>query len=178
MALVINTTPGTAGFNCYATVAECTDFATSKLNTAWAALPLATKEASLIWSSRQLDVLEFQGWPTDPAQPMNFPRTGIWRDGGSYSYGDDAIYSTLQLDGTTIPPFLRDACCDLAIQLTVSDVTAPTGTEGFKEISVESISLVMDSKDRLSWFSDSTRNLVWRYLKNRSKYNAPVSRVG
>lgn len=178
MALVLNAVPGTAGFNCYATVAECTDFATSKLNSAWALLPNATKEASLIWASRQLDVLEFQGSFTDPAQPMNFPRTGIWRDGRSYSYGDDAIYSTMQFSATTIPPFLRDACCDLAIQLTVSDSTAPTGTEGFKEISVESIKLVMDSKDRLSWFSDSTRNLVWRYLKNNSKHNAPTVRVG
>lgn len=178
MALVFNSTPGTAGFNAYTTVAECTDFASSKLNTAWAALPNPTKEASIIWASRQLDVLEWQGWMTDPAQPMQFPRTGIWRDGRTYNYGDDAIYSTLQFDPNTIPQFLKDACADLAIQLTEEDSTAPTGTEGFKEIAVDSIKLVMDAKDRLSWFTDSTRNLVWRYLVNTSKYNAPTRRVG
>lgn len=178
MALVFNSSAGTAGFNAYCSVAEATDYATSKLNTTFALLATATKEAAIIWASRQLDVLVWQGTKTVQDQPREWPRTGVWRDGGQYSYEDSVIYVAQQFDSTTIPQFLKDATADLALQLVVSDTTANTGLEGFKSIKVDTIQLEVNASDRAGWLSDSTRDLCWRWLKNSSKYNVAVQRVG
>lgn len=178
MAVVLNAVAGTAGFNAYCTVAEAVDYATTKLNTTFTLLPTATKEAAIIWATRQLNTLQYKGYLTVADQPNEWPRTGVWRDGGEYSYEDSIIYSATQFDPLTIPTFLKEATADLALQLVVSDTTAASGTEGFKRIKVSEIELEMNAKDRLAWFQDSTRNLVWRYLKNSSKYSAPTLRVG
>jgi hypothetical protein len=175
MAVVFNSTVGTVGFNAYCTVAEATDYATTKNNTAFALLTTPVKEASIIWATRQLNTLQWVGSLTVATQPNEWPRTGVWRDGGTH---DVDYYSATQFDPTTIPQFLKDATADLALQLSAGDTTAPTGTEGFSRIKVSEIELVMNAKDRLAWFTDSTRNLCWRYLLNSSKYNTPVVRVG
>lgn len=178
MAVVLNAVAGTVGFNAYCTVAEATDYATTKLNTTFTLLATATKEAAIIWATRQLNTLQYKGYLSVANQPNEWPRTGVWRDGGEHSYEDSLLFTSTQFDSTTIPQFLKDATADLALQLVVSDTTAATGTEGFKRIKVDTVELEMNAKDRLSWFQDSTRNLVWRYLLNSSKYNAPTLRVG
>ena len=175
MAVVLNAVAGTVGFNAYCTVAEATDYATTKNNTAFALLTTAVKEASIIWATRQLNTLQWKGSLAVANQPNEWPRSGVWRDGGTH---DVDYYLSTQFDSTTIPQFLKDATADLSLQLSVSDTTAPAGTEGFSRIKVDTIELQMNAKDRLAWFTDSTRNLCWRYLLNSSKYNVPTLRVG
>lgn len=180
MALVLVTDPSLAGFNGYCTVAEVTDYETSKGGTTYAAKTTAQKEALIIWATRQMDVLQWKGWKTDPAQNHEWPRSGVWRDGSTYdwSYSDSLLIPNMQFDATTIPQFLKDATADLVLQLNVSDTTAATGTEGYKRIKVSEIELEIEAKDRPSWFQESTRSLCWRYLRNSSKYSAPTVRVG
>lgn len=180
MALVLNAVAGSAGYNSFATVAQCADYATMKLNTTWALLTTAQKEATLIWATTLLNSLTWQGSKTDPLQPNEFPRAYLWRSGNSQSiqWNDSQLQSDYLFDSTTAPQFIIDSCCNLAIQLGASDTTAPTGLEGYKELSVESIKIVANAPDRLSWFDSSTRNICWRWLANSSKYNAPVTRVG
>jgi hypothetical protein len=180
MALVFNSTPGTAGFNAYASIAEVTDYETSKGGTTFAAKTTAQKEALIIWASRTLDGMQWKGYMTDPLQPMQWPRTGVWIDGQMHDdyYGDNLIYSSYQFSTTAIPQFIKDTVSELTLQLNTSDVTAATGTEGFKRIKVDSIELEVVASDRAGWFSDAMRNLCWRYLRNSSRHNAPTNRVG
>lgn len=180
MALTLVSDPTQAGFNAYCTVAFATDHATSILNTTWASLTTAQKEASIIHATRQMDVLRWQGSKTSGLQEHEFPRSYLWRSGNSksISWNDSQLDSDYLFSSTEIPYFLQQATAELAIQLSQSNTTLPNGTEGFREISVDSIKLVMDSKDRLSFFTDNVRNLCWRWLANQSKFNAPVVRVG
>lgn len=180
MALVLNAVAGTAGYNSFATVAQCTDYATMKLNTAWAALTTAQKEASLIWATKLLNSLTWRGQKTDPLQPNEFPRAFLWRSGNTTDIAgnDSSLYGDYLFDSTTAPQFIIDACCDLAIQISASDTTAPTGLEGLKSVKVDTIEVVADQISAPSWFNDSVRLLVWRWLVNQSKYNIRVTRVG
>lgn len=180
MALVLNAVAGTVGYNSYATVAECTDYATMKLNTAWAALTTAQKEATLIWATKLLNSLVFRGQKTDPLQPNEFPRAFLWRSGNitNIQAEDSALYGDYLFDSTTAPQFIKDAACDVAIQLGASDTTAPTGLEGFKSIKIDTISIEALASDRPSWFNTSVRLLCWRWLINQSKYNVATQRVG
>lgn len=179
MALTLVSDPAQAGFNAYCSVAFATDHATSILNTTWASLTTAQKEASIIFATREMDVLQWQGSKTSGLQEHEFPRSYLWRSGNSKSiqWNDSQLDSDYLFSSTEIPYFLQQSTAELAIQLSQSNTTLPSGVEGFKSIKVSEISLEMNAKDRLSFFTDNVRNLCWRWLANSSKYNAPVVRV-
>ena len=178
--MTLDADPTSATFNCYSTLAEANTYHSARLhNSAWTGADVATKEASLLWATRNFEILQWKGWQTDPAQPLHWPRTGVFKDGDEVAdrLSFPMLYTQYMFGGATIPQFLKDATAELAFWLIQSDVTAPVGTEGFKRVKVDSIELEVDKQDRLKWMNDSVRNIVWRYLKNSNKYLAPVQRV-
>lgn len=176
--MALDAVPSSPTFNSYSTVAEADAYHATRLhNTAWTGATTPNKEAALIWATRNLDILEWKGYLTAPAQSHQFPRNMLFRDGGEYGYGSDALYNTMMFDPATVPDFVKQATAELAMYLLTSDVTSPTGTEGFKKIKVDSIEMEIDKKDRLQWMTDSVKNLVWRYLLNNNKYQAAVRRM-
>lgn len=178
MAFVFQPDPSLAGFNSLTTVAFADDYQTTKLYAAWAALLTADKEKLLAWSSRQLSTLQWIGIKTVATQELSWPRSYVPIEGGYTGSVETEVYSTLYFDANTVPKPIQEACAELAGQLLDGDSTAPTGLEGFKELKVDSISIVVDPKDRLSWFQPATKNLCYKYLVNSSPINAPVKRVG
>ena len=189
MAVVIQADPSVAGLNCFCTVAEADVLMEYRLhNTDWTGATTATKTASLLWSSKLLNTLNWVGVRTSGTQPMSFPRRGLsMYETSDVAHGFDhervdldgmGYFTKIEISDTTIPAFLKEATVELAMWLINSDTTAPTGLEGLKRLKVENIELESLPKDRQNWFNDAVRDLVWRYLKNSSKYSAPVTRVG
>jgi len=185
----IQADPSLVGFNCYATVAQADTYHEYRLqNTTWTGATTATKTASLLWASKLLDTLQWRGVRSSGTQAMAFPRRGLsYYETDDFTYGFDyevvdmeglGYFTKITISDTTVPAFLVDATAELAMWLIDSDTTAPTGLEGMKRIKVESIEIEILPKDRLEWFNDAVKNLVWRFLKNPSKYSARVNRVG
>ena len=177
--MALDADPTSATFNCYSTLAEANTYHSARLhNSAWTGADVATKEASLLWATRNFEILQWKGWLTAANQNLQWPRSGVFKNGNeALDASVSALYYNLVLDPNTVPQFLKDATAELAFWLIQSDVTAPVGTEGFKRVKVDSIELEVDKQDRLKWLNDSVRNIIWRYLKNSNKYLAPVRRV-
>jgi len=177
MALVFD--PASPSFNAYASVAQADAYHATRLhNTTWTGATTGTKESAIIWATRNFEVLDWKGWMTNPAQNLQWPRTGVFRNGGEiFDASEAALYYNILFDGATIPTFLRDATAEAAMWLIASDVTAATGTEGFKAIAVDTVKLEIDKADRPKWIHDSVRNMIWRYIRNSNPYMCPVQRV-
>lgn len=158
--------PTLAGFNCYASVAEADDYHSKCLhNTVWTTATSGNKGIALMWGTRLLDSLDWEGSRTDSAQLLMFPRSGLYMESTAMSE-------------TAIPLFLKETVSELAMQLIASDVTQASGTEGFSKIKVDTIELAVAPRDRPSWLTDSVRALCLRWLLNSNKYSAPVYRAG
>lgn len=177
MALVSD--PALAGFNSYSSLAAANTYHTTRLhNTAWTGATDANKEAALIWATRNFETLVWVGWMTDPAQNLQWPRAGVFKNGKEVQdASDSALYYNLIFDSAAIPTFLQEATAEAAMWLLASDVTAPSGTSGFKSIAADTIKLEIDKHDRLAWLTDPVRNIIWRYLANSNPYMAAVKRV-
>lgn len=184
----IQADPAVAGLNCFCTVAEADTLMEYRLhNTDWTGATSATKTSSLLWSSKLLNTLAWGGVRTSGTQPMSFPRRGLsyfeTADIGGFDYERVDVeglgyYTKVEISDTTIPAFLKEATVELAMFLIASDTSAPTGLEGISRVKVDTIDVEVLAQDRQSWFNDAVRDLVWRFLKNSSKYSAPTRRVG
>ena len=189
MALVLSADVNDVGFNSYSTVLEADDYHDARLfNTNWTSATTGDKEKALVWATRSLDTLSWRGVQTSGTQNLKFPRLGLsyQETSSSTDYGSSELYdsalgeysTTVAIPSDEVPDFLRDACAELSLYMLEKDITSPTGTEGFKLIEVDTVKLQMDSKDRLSWFNASVKNLVWRFLANNAAFNVPTRRVG
>ena len=186
MAITLDADPNSATFNCYSTLAEAIDYHSTRLhNTAWSESGGNDKNKALMWATRQLDTMRWRGVRTDGTQNLAFPRKGLSyyeSDSGGHDIENYDIgmgfYTKIVIDDTTVPQFLKDATAELAMYLLEGDTTAPSGTEGFSRIKVDSIDITINALDRESWFGKSIRDLVWRFLQNSSQYTVPVVRVG
>ncbi len=186
----LDASPTSPTFNCYSTLAEAVDYHSKRLqNTTFTAASTATQASALMWATIQLDTLRWRGVRSDGAQPLEFPRRGLSyyesSDVGGFDFEnvdvfDPAVgyFTKVTITDTAVPQFLKNACAELALWLVDSDTTAPTGLEGIKRIKVDVIEVENLPSDRPIWFNDAVRNLCWRFLKNSSKYSAPVRRVG
>ena len=178
--MTLDTDPTSPTFNAYCTILQSDAYHATRLhNTAWTGAITATKEAAIIWATRNFETLLWKGWKSDPAQNLQWPRTGVFKDGDEVQdrLAFPLLYSQFMLDGTTIPTFLREATAEAAMWLIASDTTAPVGTEGFSRIKADTIELQIDKRDRLKWLNDSTKNIIWRYVRNSNPYMANARRV-
>ena len=184
----IQSDPSLAGFNCYISLADANTYHDERLhNTAWTNSATSDKTKSLIWATRTLDTMKWRGVRTSGTQLLEFPRRGLSYYESSSIGGFDyervdveglGYFTKIEISETAVPTFLKDATAELAMWLLNSDTTAPTGTEGFKRIKVDTIEVEMNPTDRQSWMNDSIRNLVWRFLASNSKYSGSTMRVG
>lgn len=177
MALVFD--PAAVGFNAYCSVAQFDAYHATRLHNAEAlSATTPTKEAAIIWMTRNFEVLQWKGWMTVASQNLQFPRTGIFRNGNEVlDASASALYYNIIFDPATIPTFLMEATAEGAFWLIKSDTTAPVGTEGFSRIKADVVELQIDKRDRLKWLNDSVKNIIYRYLKNSNPYMASVQRV-
>jgi len=188
MALTLDADPNSGTFNCYSTLAEATDYHSARLhNDPWSNAGSSEKNKALMWATRQLDTMKWRGVRADGTQNLEFPRKGLSyyeSDSGSgndvetYDIAGTGFFTKIVIPDDAVPVFLKDATAELAMYLLEGDTTAPSGTEGFSRIKVDSIDITVNAIDRESGFSKSVRDLVWRFLANSSRFNAPVIRVG
>lgn len=188
MAITLDANPASATFNCYATLVQGNDYHSTRLhNDAWVNSGANDKSKALMWATRQLDTLKWRGVRTSGTQNLGFPRRGLSYyesspvGGFDYEIVDVAgigYLTKIEISDTTVPNFLRDATCELAMYLLDSDTSAPSGTEGFNRIKVDVIDIEIKASDRESWFTKSVRDLVWRFLLLPSAHSAITQRVG
>jgi hypothetical protein len=184
MAVTIQADPSLAGYNCFCTLAEATDYHASRLhNESWTNASSTDKSMALVWASRNLSILEWKGARTSGTQLLAFPRVGLSysEDGTALSsevYDGGLGYYTIITVPSTIPPTeIKNAAAEMALWLIASDKTAESDLAGFKLLKVDSITIEPLAKDRPDWFVEPVRNLCKKFLKNSNKYNAPVVRV-
>lgn len=110
MALV--ETPGSASADTYATLAEFEAYAAARLPavTWFGAATDAQKEAALKAAARELDAcFVWTGTAVDDVQALTWPRSGMLTRNG------------FDVPTTTIPVDLKNAQCEMALQLGASD---------------------------------------------------------
>lgn len=175
MAFVFQPDPSLADFNSFCDVSFADDYQSTKLNAAWASITTDTKQKLLVWSSRLLSQLDWEGSKTVITQPLEWPRKYVYIKGSS---GCTDYWDQHQFPWNEIPTFLKEACADQAGYLLEGDTTEPTGLEGYSRLKVDVIEVETNATDRLAWLPSSTRTLCSRYLLNSSKYTVRTQRVG
>ena len=123
------------------------------------------KHAALIWATRTLCSYRWQGLIVSTDQKLSFPRSDLY-DLESRVYASDAL-----------PDWLKFACSELAFIFATEDRTKDSGTEGFSEIKVASISLKIDKSDRPKDVPDTVFSIFSYWVKQGSQFNAAVNRV-
>lgn len=102
MAIIINSTPGSASANCYMSLAEADAYLEAHLSAAtWAALDTERKSAALISATRELDSQVWTGRRVTEPQALSWPRL--------YIYDHDSF----QVTG--VPAKIKAATAELAI---------------------------------------------------------------
>jgi len=123
------------------------------------------KKAALIWATRILSHMQWKGYPTDIDQKQAFPRTGIY-DLDQRDYPDDEY-----------PDWLTVATSEIAFYIATDDRLSESGTEGFSEIKVASISVKIDKMDRSGLIPEYIMDAMRPWLQFSAKFNAEVLRV-
>lgn len=165
--MALDATVGGANSNSYSTEAEADAYMATRLHASvWSSATSADKVAVLIWATRLLDQLSWQGAKASEAQALRWPRSGVVdRDG--YSVDDDII-----------PQDLKDACAEYALSLLSTDLTAAPDTAGFSKLKVGSIELEIDKFDREDGAPDSVLSLISYAVEGGgSSYFAPIVRT-
>ena len=136
MALIA--TPGATNSNTYSTFDEAEDYIEARLHTDfWDDANDDDREAGLMMATALLDRLcNWNGSKASDTQALRWPRTFIYDPDGN------------SVDSATIPQFLKDATAEFALHLLGSDLTETISRdlEGFKQIEVGSLNLVLDTE--------------------------------
>lgn len=166
-AITIDNTVGGTGTNAYLTLAECEGYLHSRpFHSAWNEITDDNeKKAAIVWATRKLNEYRWSGFIADQSQALPFPRSGLY-DYDSREYASDAY-----------PEWLKIACSELAFFLATTNRMEDTGTEGFSEIKVASIAVKIDKYDRAADVPDVVFDMVKKWVRQGSAYNATVNRV-
>lgn len=116
MAVTLVATAGATNANAYCDLADANTYHDMRYhNDDWANADDANKERLLMWATRLLDQLDFDGSLTTQTQALRWPRAGCTdREGRA-------------LDSSTIPQVIKDACAEWAFQLLLEDRTLDEG---------------------------------------------------
>src|SRR5512147_1506660 len=139
LTVVVEDGSGLANANSYASEADGDDYAAARLySTDWTGAVSGNKQIALVQATRLLDQLaDWKGDPSTTTQALRWPRYGV-PDRDNFQI----------IDSATIPQWLKDATCELAIQLLASDRAADPDTAGFRSIRAGSVALEIDKYDR------------------------------
>jgi hypothetical protein len=151
MALVIDTTPGSASANSYATVAEANIYNESVLtdSEAWVDAETPIKNRALVTATRLLDMnIRWTGERRYFGQALDWPRYAAV----------DSRDARWYLDNTIIPPAVKNATAELARRLIVSGMPdVPSQTEGMKRLKAGPVDI--------EWFeSAEAKSMIDRYV--------------
>lgn len=164
--MALDAVVGSATFNAYCDVAFADAYHGGRLHndTYWCATT-AKKEAGIIWATRLLDTLEWKGSTSLTTQRLMWPRQWI-----------TSLYGATYLDSALIPTSIKNATAELAFWLLSNDTTAPTGTEGFSHIRIDTIELSIASMDRQKWLNDAVLDHIY-WMLNRSGRGISVHKI-
>ena len=152
--MTIIVTPGGATSNSYATLAEANAYHETRLhNTAWTGASDATKEAALLWATRELDTnFCWYGQKATEEQALDWPRYSMYYKSG------------YPVDTTIVPIEVKNAQSELAFLLIEEDRTvADDPCCGASEAKAGSLSVKFDKTDRKGTLSDSVIALIQEF---------------
>lgn len=171
MAVVIVATPGASNANSYCTKAEADTYHEGHpYSSTWDAATDDQKNRALVTATRLLDErYQWVSWPTDEAQALQWPRTGVM----------DFLYLS-EIDSDAIPAKLKEATAELARQLLASDRTADSQveTQGITSMSAGSVSFSFKDSVTAKVMPDAVRNMIpswWGRLRGAGVWQ-PVLR--
>lgn len=132
MALIA--TVGAADANSYVTAAEFATYLTTRpfVPASVTAASTTSRESALIMATRMMDAKQcFTGAAASSTQSLQWPRTSMLSATG-YALASDVL-----------PPQLKDAICEIAIAMLVSDILADNdvAVQGITSISAGPVSL-------------------------------------
>lgn len=141
----IDATVGGASSNAYLDAAEADVYFDNRLHaSAWTSASADDKDRALIMATLDLDSrIEWAGYKASTMQALGWPRSGIVDDDG---------YS---VDSSKIPDEIKTATCELALVLLGKDTTATSDTAGIKSLTVDTIKLDFDKRDRVNPIPES-----------------------
>ncbi len=153
VVVIVETGSGISGANSYVSIADVDNWAlTNPHDATWMALSDAKKNGYAVMSCRVLnEQMNWAGWVMDENQSLDLPRSGMIDKNGN------------SIDDNEIPTKVKNAQCELARLLAISDRTGDPDTAGFKRIKVGSIELEMEISDRPPVLPDAVFGMV-RYF--------------
>lgn len=157
MALILIHTAGDASANTYVSLADAESYFESRLHKdAWDNAETADKNAALVWATRLLDSqMDWVGNVVTTTQALRWPRSGVVTEEG------------LNVDSSTIPQFLKNAVCEMALLLLSTDRTAENPMDKMSKIRVGPVEI------GLRWTSPSQQVIadqVYEYLKHYAEF--------
>jgi len=128
---VVVATAKSASANSYVTRASAQSYLDTRLAVdAWTAASGPDQDRALIMATSRLEQERYEGSRTTETQRLQWPRDGVY-DADGYAYDEDVI-----------PRPVEEATAELALALLAGEISlAPTGLEGFEELSVGPVSL-------------------------------------
>ena len=152
------------GVNCYIARATAITYFTDLLHGAdFLGASTTIQDQALVTATKMLDRQEWVGSKTDPAQDLDWPRTGI-SDPEGVAVASDAI-----------PQFILDATCELALAL-IQDAAVQTNSDtstNIKSLKAGSAEIEYFKGKSGTRFPVITHELIWFYLSTTSSYTAP-----
>ena len=123
--MAINSTPGDAAADSYASLADAEIYHASRLfNNEWLLATTSIKQKALKWATIELDRVDWKGDKTTTTQSLRWPRSNVVDSDGN------------TIDGTIIPNLLKQATAELAFEFIKADRTADPETLGIKKLNV------------------------------------------
>lgn len=157
LVLVVEDGTGLTTANSYATVAEANTYHEGRLhNLAWQNdYDDDTKAAALVWATRLLDQLRWEGNRMTTTQALRWPR------GNVLDRERDAL-----LDDDEIPAWLKDATAELAARLVEEDRTKLADDQIISGKTTQATSALMWPRDRRATASipSAVLNLIQPYI--------------
>lgn len=124
MALVVGT-------DSYVTLAEADAYWAARDNSTWSSASDAAKEKALREATQFIDgKYTFIGYMYDLSQSLAWPRAGAYVTSGNFEGRN--------IDATTIPDQVKNACCELALEA-LSSRLDPTTTDVISKVKVDVI---------------------------------------
>jgi len=134
--IVIDATVGGASTNSYLSLEEMEDIIHQRpFHGAWDKINKDDeKKAALVWATRILSHLKWDGLITYEDQAQAFPRSGLYD------------FNHREYLKTAYPEWIKIACSELTFINATKDILADSDTVGFKAIKVGSLSMTIDTE--------------------------------
>lgn len=130
MTITLNATPGDASANAYVDLAGANSLLETRgFATEWTDADDEKRKAALVWATRILERLEWDGGIASTTQALRWPRFGAYDEDGR------------EFASNAIPKPLKDATAELALYLVKEDRTEDQGTVPITEAKVGEVAV-------------------------------------